>query len=179
MINQLYWDIDNTLIFTDVHAPNQEHVVFEIDGDSYYTIIRPCAKRLIEFSRELVGKDNVYILTTSTNEYANHVNRLGEFGFDPDHILAREYIRSHHYPIAYGGEATVASDHANINNVLIDNLPPRYNESKTSLIGIARKTQDRYFKCLDYYGVNFPNDSFEEDVKEWLSIIHNQRPIDE
>lgn len=176
MIKRIFIDYDSNIIFTDIFAPNQEHVVFEIDGQSYFTIIRPCAKRLIEFCRELVGKDNVYILTTSTNEYANHVNKLGEFGFESDHILPREVINSHYCSTAYGGSVTIPHALADKNNVLIDDLPFHYNTSKTQLIGI---TKERYFQSKEYYGVNFPDDPFEEDVKEWLANLHNPRPIDE
>ena len=76
MINTIHFDIDHTLIFTDLSNPEQEHIRFTLEDDenTYYTIIRPCAQRLIDYARELVGKDNVYILTTSTTAYANTIN---------------------------------------------------------------------------------------------------------
>lgn len=145
----------------------------------YYTIVRPCAKRLIDFSRSLLGEENVFILTTSTREYANHVNRLALFGFDPARIWTREDIRNSYYPTAYGGECVIPHKFADPENALIDNLPPHYNAAKTELIGISRKTDERYFQCRDYYGADFPNDPFEEDVKEWMVRLHDYRPIDE
>jgi hypothetical protein len=169
MIKYLFHDIDETHIHSSTIEPNQDHISFEIDGTTYYTIVRPCAKRLIEFSRELVGPENVFILTTSIREYAQKVNELALFGFRNDQILAREDINAHHYETAYGGSVTVAHKLADPNNVLIDNLPPQCNESKSSLIGIDGA---RYFHCRDYYGVNFPNDPFEEDVKEFLTSLH-------
>lgn len=172
MIKHIFHDIDNCHIFSDIHPPDQEHISFEIEGDIYYTIIRPCAKRLIEFSRQLVGPENVFILTTSTRDYAEKVNELALFGFRNDQILAREDIQSRYYPTAYGGSTTIPLEMADPNNVLIDNLPPRYNESKISMIGISRNYEAQYFQCQDYYGVNFSGDPFEEDVKEFLTNLH-------
>lgn len=169
MIKRTFWDIDESLISSSMIKPEQSHISFKIGGDDYYTIVRPCAKRLIEFSRELVGSENVFILTTSIREYAQKVNELALFGFRNDQILAREDINAHHYATAYGGSVTVPHKLADPNNVLIDNLPPQCNESKNSLIGID---WTRYFHCRDYYGVNFPDDPFEEDVKSFLTRLH-------
>lgn len=169
MINKIFWDIDHTLIFTDLSNPNQEHIRFTLENDlnTYYTIIRPCAQRLIDFARELVGEDNVYILTTSTTAYANTINEKAGWGFERDHIIAREEIQRHLIPTAYGGSAYVEMEGiAHKDNVLIDNLPYRQNMGKTTLIGIE---EDRYLKVRDYYGVNGKDgDWFEEDVMEFL-----------
>lgn len=165
MITKIFWDIDETLIHTELHAPDQEHVVLQLNDANYYTIIRPCAKSLIEFSRELVGFDNVYILTTATTDYAREVNRLAGWEFAHNHIIAREEISNHEFGLAYGGAGVMRHKVADRNNVLIDNLPARHNAKKIDLIGI---TEDRYFNIRDYYGVNFPNDPFETDVKNFL-----------
>ena len=137
------------------------------DSDTYYTIIRPCAQRLIDLARELVGKDNVYILTAATFDYANTINEKAGWGFERDHIIAREEIKRHLIPTAYGGSAYVEKEGiAHKDNVLIDNLPYRQNMSKVNLIGIG---EDRYLHVRDYYGVNGTEwDTFEKDVKEFL-----------
>lgn len=168
MINKIFYDIDNTLIFTDLYKPKQNHISFALENDpnTYYTIIRPCAQRLIDFARELVGKDNVYILTTSTTAYANTINEMTRWGFERDHIIAREEIARHLMPTAYGGSAYIEKEGiAHKDNVLIDNLPYRENMGKVTLIGI---NEDRYLKVRDYYGVNGTEDWFEEDVMEFL-----------
>jgi hypothetical protein len=178
MINKIFWDIDNCLIFTDLSDPEQDHFKFNLEKDpnTYYTIVRPCAKRLIELSRQLVGKDNVYILTTSTRKYAEKINELAYFEFDSDHILTRETLDNHWVPTAYGGSthiphATLANEH----NLLIDNLPPRYNAGKTNLIGITGNYEDRYLQVRDYYGVDYADDSFEDDVREFLITKYDKR----
>ena len=175
MINTIHFDIDETLIFTGLSDPNQEHIQFQLpdDPNTYYTIIRPCAQRLIDYARELVGKDNVYILTAATFDYENAINEKAGWGFDEEHIIAREEINRHSYRIACGGVAYVEKEGiAHKDNVLIDNLPYRENMGKVNLIGIK---EDRYLKVDDYYGVNGKeNDWFEEDVREFLKEKMNK-----
>jgi FMN phosphatase YigB (HAD superfamily) len=169
MINAIYWDLDETLVHTELREPNQKHIRFALeDGGIYYTIVRPCAKRLINFARELVGKEKVFILTSATKDYACEINSLAEFGFDEDHILAREDISNHRFATAYGGSAVVASKYANIENVLIDNLDARYNQDKVSFLGVWRSVDTNYLQIRDYYGVDFPKDPFEQEVMEFL-----------
>lgn len=178
MINKIYFDADETLIYTMINKPDQDHVQFILDGDStvYHTIIRPCSHELIRFARELVGKENVHILTTATRDYAESVNRLAGWGFDPKDIFAREdqHKMVSYTHTAYGGYQRDYTPHeyANPNNVLIDNLFPRENEGKIAFIGINQTFRDNYMKIDDYYGVNFPEDPFEQDVKEFLTARH-------
>jgi hypothetical protein len=175
MIKRIYQDLDECIISTVFREPNQKHIRFSLnDGEIYYTMIRPCAKRVIEFSRNLVGAENVFILTAATKDYACEINRLAEFGFPEAQILAREDVSAYTYSTAYGGSAVVASEYANKDNVLIDNLDPRYNPDKISYLGIWKTLDTNYFKVRDYYGVNFPNDPFEQDVMEFLEKRNNQ-----
>lgn len=174
MIKRIFWDIDETLIHTEISPFGEGYndVKFTLEDDEhYYTIIRPCSHSLIAFSRELVGAENVFILTTSTHDYANEINRIAGWNFDTRQILTREYIRSHAVLGAYGGTYTGRCEFAHRDNVLIDNLPPRQNTSKIELIGL--ETLNRYFKITDYYGVDFADDPFEEDVREFLLNTHN------
>lgn len=171
MINNIYFDLDESLIHTVLREPNQSHVKFVLDGTAYYTLIRPCAKELIEFARSLVGVDKVFILTAATLDYAKEVNRLGDFGFEHKNIIAREELSKYSYYGAYGGTCYVDREDASIYNVLIDNLEPRYNESKTCPIGISHKYKERYLHVKDYYGVNFPDDPFEQNVKDFLTNL--------
>lgn len=169
MIKYIFWDIDETLIHTSFSDPNQEHIHFKLgDGDDYYTIVRPCSKRLIEFSRNLVGEENVFVLTAATKDYACKVNELAEFGFKENKILSREDIRNHRIQTAYGGSAVYAGELADKDNVLIDNLNPRHNSDKISFLGLWKTLDSNYFQIRDYYGTNFINDTFESDVMNFL-----------
>jgi hypothetical protein len=173
MINKIFWDIDETLIHTTIRDPKQDHFKFTVKNDfsTYHTIVRPCSHDLIEFSRELVGAKNVHILTTSLRDYARKVNRLANWGFKNKDIFCREDLKENTVRIGgvYGcDEITNPHAFADPNNVLIDNLRPRDNWRKVSFIGISSTYHTNYLDVKDYYGVNYPDDSFEEDVKEFL-----------
>lgn len=167
MINKIFLDADETLLHTVFYDPNQEHIRFHLEGKSYYTIIRPCTQRLIDLCRELVGKDNVYILTAAMKDYITTINEKAGWDFDAEHLIPREEIERHCYPAAYGGTAYIEKEGiAHKDNVLIDNLPYRQNMGKVNLIGIL---EDRYLHVRDYYGVNGrDNDTFENDVMNFL-----------
>jgi hypothetical protein len=174
MINRIFWDIDETLIFTSVNnKPEQECLSFVMDADlnHYYTIVRPYAKRLIDFSRSLVGQDKVHILTSSSREYVQEINRLADFGFNKEDIFSREDIEDHTMFALYGDLSYNPHIFAHKNNVLIDNLPISANQSKIDFIGIFN-TLDNYLNINNYYGVNYPHDTFEQDVKDFLLAKH-------
>lgn len=173
MIDRVFWDIDETLIHTETRPFGEGYgdVEFELDGGTYYTKIRPCSNDLIKFSRDLVGTENVYILTTATRDYALEINRIAGWGFKECNIFAREDLHLNRYSIGYGGVATMANTKiSSPKNVLIDNLPPRENFNKMCYIGIDC---NRYLKIEDYYAVEYANCKFESDVKEFLLKLHN------
>lgn len=165
MISRIFFDLDETLLHTQVnHDPEQECSVHKFDHPSnitYYTIMRPCAVSLIKFARLLIGKENVYVLTASTKEYARLMNKIGHLGFDHSHIISRETIDDHNWR----GECHHL---ANPLNVLIDNLPFSLNTSKTSIMNVL---ESRYIHVNDYYGVNFASDQFEENIKAILTNL--------
>ena len=172
MIKRIFQDIDECILHTFVNRDtNQNHVEFVLDEDmnTYRTIIRPCARELFEYYNSVVGKENVYILTSATREYAEALNRLGEFGLDNDHIFSREDISKYSHSSAWSGENhQMAHPLADKNNVLIDNLPWRYNTSKTNLMNIFK---DNYYQTPEYYGVNYSNysdNTFFDDIKEFI-----------
>lgn len=177
MINRIYWDIDETLIHTMMRPPEQKHISFSLEDGVYYTIIRPCAKELIDYSRSLVGHANVHILTSATYDYATEINRIADWGFRPEEIFAREDMNKHTLsrPTIYGSSMYEVNPHiyAHKNNVLIDNLPARGNDIKTSFIGIDPTTN--YLKVHDYYGVNNLGEAdFVKQVKEFLDEVQSR-----
>ena len=177
MIKSIYWDIDETLIHSSIKDPNQNHLeILLADNDRYYTIVRPCAQRIIDFSRNLVGRENVFILTAATTDYVRAINEKAGWGFPNEQIFAREDQEKYSYHGAYGGTQYVDSSQAHPDNVLIDNLPPRHNEGKIAFLGIWKTWRENYFQVRDYYGVNFTEDSFEEDVKEFLMRRFESQP---
>jgi hypothetical protein len=175
MIKGIYFDIDECLIWTGFSDPYQNHVCFSLEGPlKYYSVIRPCAKNLIEFSRTLIGKENVFILTTSTQDYARKISLLAGWGFDNENILSREVIENHTAVGAYGSRFIIPHVSADKNNILIDNLPAQYNRSKISLIGIDKTSDTNYLQVRDYYGTNTDDLSFEEKITSFLMSKYEQ-----
>lgn len=190
-INRIFFDIDETLIHTPYYEPNQDCLSFILEKDmsemrhlakrfplaeepptAYYTIVRPCAQRLIDFARSLVGKENVHILTTATRNYAQKVNELAGWGFNNEDIFSREDLEAHSHALvgACGHNSHIYDPHiyAHPKNVIIDNLPKVDNPDKVGFIGIWNKLEN-YLKIHDYLGENHPDCTFEADVKEFLS----------
>jgi len=169
MIKRIFQDLDECILHTQVNTTiDQSHVEFVLSEGmyTYRTMIRPCAKELFAYYNDLVGKENVYILTAATTEYAETLNRLGEFGLDADHIFAREDMQKHSYNTGmYEDSSVIAHSLADKDNVLIDNLPYRYNTGKMSFMKI---TSDNYHQTPEYYGVNFPDDPFFGNIQKFL-----------
>lgn len=168
MIKRIFQDLDECILHTYINSiPPSEYVEFILSEDihTYRTMIRPCAKRLFEYYNSVVGKENVYILTSATRDYAETLNRLGEFGLDEDHIFTREDIQQHSITLSYGGEGSVPLPIADKDNILIDNLPPRYNRNKMDMMGIV--TQN-YLQTCEYYGFNDDDEDFYEDIVKFI-----------
>ena len=83
------------------------------NGGWYVTFKRSWTKDLLTFTRQLVGNNNVYILTSSTKDYILYCNNVLELGFDPNtHIFSREDMYAiDKYP-----------DFLDTYNILVDNL---------------------------------------------------------
>jgi hypothetical protein len=172
MIKRIFWDIDETLIHSsNIPFENQEQNVIILNDEVISTIIRPVAIKVLQFSRNLVGAENVYILTASSKNYAEEINQQGNFGFNDDQILSREDMEKNYYHNGpYGmGHTSPHSELADKNNVLIDNLPSMYNTDKMSFIGI---NSSRYLQIRDYYGVNYNNEDekFVSQVIDFLTF---------
>ena len=175
MIKRIFQDIDECILHTVINThPHETYVEFTLPGyddgtlHTYRTIIRPCAKELFEYYNSVVGKENVYILTSATRDYAETLNRLGEFGLDNDHIFSREDISKHSHSSAWswsGESHQMAHPLADKDNVLIDNLPQRYNTSKIDFMNIAF---DNYHQTPEYYGVNYTDDPFFDNIKKFI-----------
>jgi len=169
MINQIFIDLDETLI----HTHNESYIThdFTITLDdslwgnvvTYKVKVNPASKDVIDYARELVGEENVFILTASIFDYACDINEKAGFGFSLDNIISREKIAAllKHK----------AKTFHNKNNVLIDNLDYRYNEDKCELIGV---NWSQYLKVKDYYGIGEDQTVFKNDCIEFLDSFYNE-----
>lgn len=175
---KIFWDIDETLIHSVMYTGkdyNDHSFIIDVYDELYYTHVRPCAYSLIEYSRGLVGVDNVYILTAAAERYARCVNAKAGWEFAEDHIIARETIERYtvRLPSLYSCK-TIVSEHplAHNDNILIDNLPPEYNNEKTTLLRVNPLIN--YFKVDDYVGRNFEDDIFRDEVKHFLKTRYEK-----
>jgi hypothetical protein len=181
MIKRIFFDLDETLLHTHLGRPpvGVDYVTHpHTYGGTmeYHTVFRPCANELISFARDLVGHENVYVLTAATRDYARFMNEAGKFGFDHDQIFSREDIRNNSYssPGMYGS-FTMYVKHPGVAdpmNVLIDNLHSRENESKMTFIDI--QDLNRYIQVQNFYGTNMlglPDET--KSIKDKLSEIHS------
>lgn len=176
MIKNIFFDLDECLIHTQVNAdPHKYCLKFALDEDNntYYTMVHSRANFLIDYARKKTRLENVFILTTSTKDYASEINKLAGFGFEEKNILSRETLDKYSYPAAYGGRSSTfpIESIAHKSNILIDNLPWKSNFNKMDLIGI---TKDRYLHVRDYYGENYHDDVFEVRVREFIDKAYNE-----
>lgn len=175
MIKRIFWDNDETLSHSTLLEPGQACIAMDdnVEGQIYFTIVRPSAKELLEFSRDLVGDENVFMLTTAIKDHAMQVSEKAGFGFKPEQIHHRgsmwEFRKDKDRHQCYECEPNPLI--ADPQNVLIDNLPHYYNDMKKQYIGID---SDRYLRIRDYYGVNDQEQYFVEDVKQFLLQKYNE-----
>ena len=108
MENKIFLDFDETLghvlyASSEKHADDLlydygEHFVgekFQIRHDGWYVgFKRAWADELIQFCKQLVGPESVFILTTGIQDYIRWCNIKLNLGFDPNtNIFGREDIR--------------------------------------------------------------------------------------
>ena len=112
-IPALFWDMDNCLIHS-LYATDQQDAdalieryselwrgeKFKISDGWYVTFLRGFSKELLSFSRQLLGNDNVYALSTGTIDYITSINHVLDLGFDPNtQMFGREDIYGYYkYP---------------------------------------------------------------------------------
>jgi hypothetical protein len=166
MIKNIFLDIDETLIHSSYDKPGfrNDYLTLKFaEGRDLYTIVRPCADKIIQYAKNLVGFENVYILTTSTREYAEQVNDGAGWNFDVASIFTREDLRD----ATLNGTTIAHPTLAHADNVIVDNLPPRYNLTKMAYIGIDT---DQYLQVRDYYGTtdDETESAFYEQVVNFL-----------
>lgn len=137
MNKYLFLDFDNTLAHT-LCADNEKHaddllyiygehwygVKFKIRHDGWYvTFKRTLTNELLEFSRNLFGNENVFILTTGTLDYIRWCNVKLKLEFDPNtNIYGREDIE--HYEVRN-------PRFLNSFNILVDNETYEYHKEGT------------------------------------------------
>lgn len=100
------------------------------------------------------------MLTAATNEYANTVNKLFNFGFEGEDIYAREQVNRNEISLPPADMV-----------FLIDNLDKRDNYTKLQFLRFVSKTKvTNYIQCQTFNGGSFfPLD--EEQIENIISRI--------
>lgn len=179
MEQNIFLDYDNTLGHS-MHADNEKHAddllynysehfiadKFEMYGYGWHvTFRRPWANDLIAFCKQLVGPENVYILTAGLQDYIYWCNVKLNLGFDPNSkIFGREDI--HKYQ--------PHSKFIDTFNVLVDDLPYRkhlYGAGKVKFLNNLPKTQ--YIKVRPFTIWEEPIGGDDEYFNEIASDILN------
>jgi hypothetical protein len=173
MINGIYFDLDECLIRSIAAAKNQvcppDCLELNFERERYFTRVRPAAKELIQFARELIGADNVFILTHGTLDYASLINDLANFGFPYQQVITREDWG--HWNRYYAGQTPYQN--ADWRNVLIDN-EDYFEERASKKMLYLNIDRDRYFKVRPYLGHTLPETErkFLEDCKKFILEKH-------
>ncbi len=147
----------------DMYSEHWRGEKFELRHDGWYvTFKRAWTNDLLTFSRQLLGDENVFILTSSIGDYVRWCNIKLELGFDPNtNIFSREDLFAH---------SRVHPRFSDTHNVLVDNL--RYNEnlngivSKISFLNNIPETQYVKVKPFEVWTEKTEYDKeYFEDVK--------------
>lgn len=170
----IIFDLDETLIHSRFITKNKSiETIKSLCNDEYLTAIelhpryctflRPIAFEMLKFSRNLVGKDNVYIATISMGDYATDICTKA-FGFKPNKIFAREEL-------CEMGKIRALN---NTRNIIVDNTNFTHNYIKTEFFSVP---SCRYIQCPDFdplFYFNQKNDlEFLEKLKNKLNEIIN------
>ena len=147
MKNRIWLDLDDTLIksyywsdkeLSTIKVPNDGKNLY----DEFVTFERPIAKELISFCKDVVGEENVNILTAADEIYAAVIiNKLG-FEIPPLRIHTSEDTNI----FRLSKNPTVLME---FNNILIDDLCYYDNYIKMKYLGISDKIEN-YIQIKNY-----------------------------
>lgn len=177
--NILFWDLDNSIVHS-MKADSESHaddliymygeywksVKFCIRGEGwdsssewFVSFLREGALKLLDFSRELLGDDNVKILTLSPFNYAARVNILMGLGFD-----ANSDIFTHEFLL----KDKICPEFKDTFNVLIDN------ENHTH--HMQDDDGDKYEHCKVVWLNNLPHEQFIQipEFTVWSEILKEE-----
>jgi hypothetical protein len=163
----IYIDLDDTLIHSVYgrgRNPGRRTVVNVTEDEIYHSMLRPEASRILGELRKI---GNVRMLTTAISDYAEAHNRVFSLGFLESEIFARErYISK--VLLAYGSEWVASMTRTDPGALLIDNLSPSTESSRTkcAFLGIG---EDNYLQIREFDGKDPA--CFVEEVDSLLAAV--------
>jgi len=141
---------------------------FKLTDGWYVTFPNPHAKDIIDLCREKVGDENLFILSTGTQEYLQASIKAIGLGFDPKRVYGREDIDYFNNEHCSGSR-----------NILVDNenydYHKYYNRHSTKVTFLDLKEED-YIEVDDFFVYNDPlwDEGYEDFVKKLEKIF--QKP---
>ena len=181
MKKYVYVDLDETLIHsTPLHGSippdfvaRPGEIMFDTGTpqypDVYHSIQRPGSAELLYCLRQLVGAENVFMLTVATIDYALPINRGFQLGFPDDQIYAREHL---HGNSKYRQVKRKSDPEAKA--YLLDNLPRYELGGKLAFIhqfGGIRIDQTYHWKISDFLPAEDALPLSPEDIQNILLYI--------
>ena len=139
-------DLDETLIHTNGDADSMKEfgaIKIDFDGDPYYTTYRVGAKEFLKKIREL--SDKTFMLTIATDDYAEKMNEIFEFGFNENDIYSRYDIRGSRKGMARKPDLIPGSV------FLFDNL--RYYDNYEKINFLHAYGELKYIQVPAFYGI--------------------------
>lgn len=147
------WDECVRVVRVESTDENVEIDCFGLEGDDvfYVTQLRPGIREFLKYCRDKVGKDNVYILTSATNDYITEINERFNLGFEKHQLISREQI---YVP---NDDLSGKQFEHDGRYVLVDNMTYFEHRGTYSKIGFLRglfygnfvKVEDYYTQCPD------------------------------
>lgn len=167
MNKRIFIDLDQTLIHS---YPSYEHTALQKFGekslyekgetyhDGYVTYVRPLAREFVDYCHDMVGIDNVYILTAAKGDYARDVIVRGDLKIPAKKIHDRDSI------------SYMSKEFHDGYNILVDDLPYYDNYSKLRYLAITNKLE-QYINIVEYTpyeGLRYiKNDWMKKHMDEW------------
>lgn len=162
MIKRIFQDLNECVVFNNLSNHVQDSVKLQLNSKMNHICIRPCASKLFEMYCSIVGKHNVFILTSSDFKYAKAVKDLANFKISDDQIVSRQDILKHHSKYC---DPVPKHKFGHKNNVLIDNNKYSNTSPKIAMMGIV---ENNYLKTPEYSGKNANDEVFYKAIVNFI-----------
>jgi hypothetical protein len=175
---KIFFDLDECVLHTEWGSAAIAESIGGIDDfvfdlgtknrpELYRTTIRPGARECIAYAREQVGAENVYVLTASTEPYANAINTGCKLGFKREQIFHRQDIAD------CKREKDKYPDFRPC--IMIDNL--RYNDNMDKAYFLRIHSND-YQKVDEYYNDRTEDEYYNDRTEDQYFIDNVKAFID-
>lgn len=175
---KIFFDLDECLIHSEYERDQvngckscDDDFLFDIGtrrvAEIYRTKVRPGTRDVLAFARMMVGAENVYVLTASTEPYANQINIDGKLGFTREQIFHRQHIADAYHKVKDSPEFRPC--------ILIDNL--HYNDNQSKAYYLRIDSTD-YYQVEEYLWDRDEDPKFIERVQWFIDyrVKHYNHP---